>query len=429
MHRLAVLLAALSLPAAASAARCPNLVIVLDKSGSMLDGPDGRPAPRGQRRWDLAVAAVEEILKRYDGQLPIGLSLFASDAGCAAGKLEVPPEYDSAKKITDRIALVRDPDSATPTSETINSLRGEKVLRDPARGQYLLLITDGEPTCSFNEPQATVDALSAACKQMPPIHTFVVGFGALPASAADAMDKMAVAGCRPAMGRERKFYAAESLEALTNALDEIFRIIVPEGMSGCDDSCYSPEVGCPNPGEMCIRGECRANPCAGVSCGPGQYCYTNGVSPAMCVKACTMRCPAEKRCELGQCIKDPCGVACPAGQVCNPASRFCEPDPLCPADRPKREQCKRPSECQFGKCVDDPCQFITCPRDTRCVVWNGSCEYVGGPRPAADMGGTDITEQPSRGCSFGLGAAAQGSAAAVLVLALLFGRLARRRRR
>lgn len=422
---------ALSAAAPARAAKCPNLLIVLDKSGSMTDSPSGGSAPMGSRKWDLAVRAVKELLTRYDGQLPIGLSLFAGDGSCGAGKIDIAPDYDTAAAIKMRIDQAS-PDSATPTSETINNLRMQKVLQDPSRAQYLLLITDGEPICAANEPQATVDAIEAARKQSPSITTFVVGFGALPSSAANAMDRMADAGGKPVMGMARKFYQAESLEALNEALDDIFQVIIGEGVMGCDDTCYSPDVGCPTPGDLCIRAECRPNPCTGVDCGPGLYCYTDGVSPAECVKPCNKRCPSGQRCERGTCIPTTCPAPCIAGYVCDAESKRCVEDPLC-KDLPRRQQCKSPSQCQFGTCVDEPCQFIRCPPMTRCVPWNGSCEFVGGTTGADMAPGEVEPEEPTqkRGCSTtpGAGSGAWGGVdggaiggAALVLLALLLRR-------
>ena len=134
----------------AQAAKCPNLVIILDKSGSMTSSPSGGSAPPGGSKWDLAKAAIKSLLKTYDGQLPIGMALFASDSGCGAARLDVPPDYDTATKISTLIDS-RQPDSSTPTSEAINSISKEAVLHDPSRSQYILLLTDGEPNCASGE--------------------------------------------------------------------------------------------------------------------------------------------------------------------------------------------------------------------------------------------------------------------------------------
>lgn len=414
-----------------NAAKCPNLVIVLDRSGSMESAPDGGSAMPPNRKWDIAVAAVESIIKEYDGQLPMGLSMFASDGSCGGGILDVPPAYDSGKQILQEVHTAT-PNSATPTGDTVKNMAKEAILRDPSREQYLLLITDGDPNCSSGtEPDYTVKAIADAFKQTPSIKTFVVGFGALPTSASMAMDQMAEAGGQPLKNQPRKYYAAENGAALNAALRDIFRIVTggEDPAMFCDDTCYSN--GC-SPCTQCIRGECKQNPCSGVVCGPGRYCYSDGVQPGRCVAACTRRCPDGTRCEMGSCIKSDCPAPCIAGFVCNPASKRCEADPLCPDNVPRRQQCKAPSRCQAGTCVDDPCLIVKCPTGNRCVPWNGSCEYVGsGVITEEDMAAPDIDtgERDHRGgCNAASSAAAGGSSLfAGLGVLLAFGLLRRRR--
>lgn len=58
---------------AAQAGKCPNLVVLLDKSGSMTESPAGTTAPPGGSKWELAKVALKANLKTHDGQLPIGI--------------------------------------------------------------------------------------------------------------------------------------------------------------------------------------------------------------------------------------------------------------------------------------------------------------------------------------------------------------------
>lgn len=414
----------------ASAGKCPNLVIVLDKSGSMDSAPSGGSAPPGGSKWDLAVLALKELVDTYDGQLPIGLSLFAGDSGCGAGKLNIPPDYETGAKIKALIDATS-PDSATPTSETINSLRMEPVLRDASRSQYMLLLTDGEPSCASGEPDASVNAVKAAQMQSPSITTFVLGFGALPPSGATAMDRMSEAGGAPVMGMPKKYYTAEDLPTLKKQLEKIFAQVLGEGMGLCDDSCYASDIGCPTPGDQCIRGKCQTSPCTGVTCGPGLYCYTDGVSPGRCIAPCTKACKPGFRCEQGTCVASPCPSACIAGFVCNPALGRCEKDPLCPDNPPRREQCKTPSACQYGTCVDDPCKFVRCPVGSRCVPWNGSCEFAPGQLPPPDMGpdsGAEVDDQKRKASGCDIAGATAGRSFWLVSVMMLAGILLLRRR-
>ena len=40
----------------------------------------------------LVSGSSREVMEAWFGELPIGLSLFAADASCAAGKIEIPPD-------------------------------------------------------------------------------------------------------------------------------------------------------------------------------------------------------------------------------------------------------------------------------------------------------------------------------------------------
>jgi hypothetical protein len=369
----------------ARAGRCPNLVIVLDASESMGWAPDGSdPAPPGGSRWEISLKALKEVLDNYGGQLPIGLSVFASDGVCEGGKLLIAPGYETRDRIKQAIDQLK-PESSTPTSPTIENLRREAVLRDPSRPQYLLLLTDGEPNCTADEPSLTYEALRAARLQSPSIKTFVLGVGKLPAASALIMDKMAEAGGTALSGGAHAYYTAEDLASLKAALEKIMAVVTGEFSSACDDSCYAADLGCKAPGETCIRGRCRKNPCAGVPCDAGKYCYTDGVSPATCVAACQPACPRYTRCELGRCVESACPTACGAGLVCDNDTGRCEPDPLCPTDPSPPQRCHPPALCQRGECVDDPCRFISCPAGTRCVPFGGSCEWAP-PSGSTDLG-------------------------------------------
>lgn len=371
--------------------RCPNLVIVLDASESMGWAPDGTdPAPPGGSRWEISIKALKEVLDNYGGQMPIGLSVFASDGVCEGGKLVIAPAYDTRDKIKQVIDATK-PESSTPTSPTIENLRREAALRDPSRQQYLLLLTDGEPNCTMDEPSLTYEALRAARLQSPSIKTFVLGLGTLPAASTLIMDKMAEAGGTAVTGGAHAYYTAEDLPSLKAALAKILAVVTGEFSSACDDSCYAADIGCKAPGETCIRGSCRPNPCAGITCDAGQYCYTDGVSPARCVAACATACPRYTRCELGRCVESACPTACGAGLVCDNDTGRCAPDPLCPSNPSPLQKCHAPSLCQRGECVDDPCRFISCPAGTRCLPFSGSCEWAP-PSASMDMGASGKTE-------------------------------------
>ena len=439
-RRALVLLFSLSLflgiqlaPSAGAASPCPNLTLLLDTSGSMLENPAGPvgvmdPTP-SKRKCNVAIAALNKLVSEYDGVLPIGLSLFPSDGMCGSAKLNIPPALLTGQSI---ISLLNTsaptsfvPD--TPTSASISSLAGMAPLKDTGRGQFILLLTDGRPECANGSENVakTVAALKAAASATPPIKTFVVGFGMLDATSQAAMNQMADAGGVPTGDATYHYYQAGDAASLDAALSKILVTISGElGSAMCDDSCYA--VGCPNPGDKCIGRSCQKDPCAGVSCEAGQYCYTDGTSPGACVAVCPAACAIGTYCDRGQCVPAPCGAPCGPGKRCNEATKLCEADPQCATLTPK---CVGPRGCIAGKCVDDPCasSLITCPAGSACTPWKGSCQSDGSLLPPGDNpGGTVATS----GCACDMSRAPGESlwTAALAALGLL-AVLYRRRRR
>ncbi|MFO0576492.1 MAG: vWA domain-containing protein [Polyangia bacterium] len=409
----------------ALAAKCPNVHIVLDRSGSM----DTIVQGTGKTRMQVANDAVKAILTKYDGKFPIGLSRFPR-SGCDSEVIS-PPAYKSKAKI--EASLTPTTTGSTPSGTAMrDAITNIKELHDPERKQYIVLITDGGPGCGGapDTCPGTVTEIQKGTMQNPPISTFVVGFGGgLSSSEQQCLTQMADAGGKPDM-TPLKYYKADSADELNKALSSIVEVVIggEVGMSGpCDDTCYSN--GCPTPGDICVAGECNANPCTGVNCGPGQYCYTDGTSPGTCVKACTKSCPTGSRCLMGACAADPCVYACQAGLVCDANLKRCVKDPLC-GNMPADEQCKGTSQCRGGKCVDDPCRYVRCPANTRCVNWEGTCDVIPNPPPMVpDMGDSTVDTDDRRGGCSALPGAAGGASLGSALFAGLFFLAARRRRR
>lgn len=413
------------------AAPCPNLAIIVDRSGSMLDNVAGQPPMAGElSRWQIAKNAITTLVTQYDGKLPIGISYFPrASSSCGTSGFAVNPGYGTKQAILqslDNPQVTPVTTALTPTCGAIDAVAADAAMKDASRGQYILLVTDGAPRCqntvgctcdacnSLGAVYAAIESVRLANMQSPSIHTFVVGFGgSLGTTEKQNLNDMAKEGGEANPDPSYDYYPAETEAALATQLDRIIRSITGGGDAGpgsvlCDDSCYTN--GCPA-GKVCVQAACQANPCDGKTCGAGEYCYSDG-STATCVATCSTSCGAGSRCIRGECVADPCGTPCASGRKCDPATKQCQIDQACSS-----VTCKSAQSCQAGKCIDDPCLYTSCPQGFACVQFEGTC------LPTSDG-------SIARGCSCELQANHNHSQwAALAAPLLLWAMLLRRRRR
>lgn len=436
--RLSLSLALGGLLASASsgwAGKCPNLVILLDRSGSMLYNLSGdmtTNVPVAQQRWTIAKSGLTTIINQYDGKLPIGMAVFPTDNSCGTTNgVKVTPAYNTKDALLTALNGNAPASGArTPTCSAIDALRQNAAFQDASRQQYILLVTDGDPFCDLaticgggDLVAKTTTSITNARNQSPNVKTFVVGFGgALPQSLKNNLNAFAVAGGSPNPDAALDYYPADNEQTLVASLDSILRTVTSGGDAGgggsalCDDSCYSNA--CQNATDICAQGTCKANPCASLTCPAGQYCYTDG-SNASCVSTCVTPCDAGQRCILGECKADACGQPCSASAKCDPATAQCVTDSACTG-----MLCKNHQGCFNGACKDDPCYYITCPDSLECVPFEGTCQPVGGLPNNPGTGGTIST-----GCACDMNSTHSHHAALLVPSLLLLGWLAARRRR
>lgn len=222
----------------------PDVLIVLDRSSSMVQN--------GANRWAPSVQAVKALTTELNDAVSFGLMLFPApgamagvaqgildtlglgavntflpeDTGCAPGKVVVPMKVSNAQAIgqaLDRGApqgLAYTP-TATSLEAALAALRRQSCADCMERPTYVLLVTDGEPTCTSGQPmgtQADVDATNAAIDKLraADIKTYVVGYNTKASPAADAaMTSFAMHG-----GTER-YLAVENGAELNEELRRI----------------------------------------------------------------------------------------------------------------------------------------------------------------------------------------------------------------
>lgn len=183
----------------------PDMMIVLDRSGSMTEGG----------RWMPSVSALRRVTMELQSQIRFGLALFpdpaaggavrditeclnapdplaclnelaAPGAACAPGGIVVQTALDNAAAIGQALDMTL-PSGGTPTGETLQAVADAFAMPqvDPdaiTRPKYILLVTDGQPTCpngmgsrttqpDVDQSNAAIDALTALG-----VLTYVIGY-------------------------------------------------------------------------------------------------------------------------------------------------------------------------------------------------------------------------------------------------------------
>jgi len=207
----------------------PDLLIVLDKSGSMNEGPDNSMdcQPPCQTKWVQVTAAINNVVNSTQANVNWGLKFFANDNTCGVNDgVTVDMKANNAGPINDAIAMQM-PAGNTPTRAAMTTattyMRGVK----DANPKYILLATDGQPNCALVRGQVSrnttddaaaiqsvADALAAG------FPTFVVGISTARV-AAQTLSSMATAGGVPRAGGGPTYYEVTSTQDLEDALKTI----------------------------------------------------------------------------------------------------------------------------------------------------------------------------------------------------------------
>jgi len=193
----------------------PNVLIVLDRSSSMNDNISGGT------KWAIAKKAITDLLASQAGKIRFGFALYpgtneacSSGGDCQAGKVFVDPGDSTAAQINTVMSAAHTCSFGTPTAEMLTALLAYQGLKDPARPNYILLVTDGQSTCK--DPVPVVTSLRG---QVPEVKTFAVGFG----SSVDAteLNNVAQKGGTAIAGGPPYYYVASDAASLSGAFATI----------------------------------------------------------------------------------------------------------------------------------------------------------------------------------------------------------------
>jgi hypothetical protein len=154
----------------------------------------GGTMPSTLDRWTPAVGAIKSLTAMFESKVNFGLTVFpgpqegsGEQDDCSTGTQRVPLGLMSAGAIATELDMTS-PVGRTPTGPTLDmvaqQIEAKKGSPDTQlQPQYVLLVTDGAPTCpgqlSANNPQAhqaTITAIDKLAKMG--VKTYVIGYDA-----------------------------------------------------------------------------------------------------------------------------------------------------------------------------------------------------------------------------------------------------------
>jgi hypothetical protein len=214
----------------------PNILMVVDESGSMRETFPGTT----QVKWDSLKSAATSLLNNYSGMASWGLSIFPHPSNepyrvmhCDAGQIDVPLAVGAEQSILAAMSSLGTPTGRpqgdTPTAPTLMAL--QPSFTDTAHNNYVVLMTDGMPTCPDAQGKIpdVATAIAALYAGTPSVRTFLVAIGREfqwddPMTWQTRLDGWAVAGHTQRMtgkASDPLFYQADNVTDLDAAFADI----------------------------------------------------------------------------------------------------------------------------------------------------------------------------------------------------------------
>ena len=234
----------------------PNIMLVLDKSGSMVNNSWDHDAMGGTpdiTRWDSLYQVVEFVTSTFDAQINFGATLFPAvnatatynAAACVVGgspDIDVAPMNSAAILAGIPAAGETDIFGGTPATAGVIVGRDHLLEQDAANPRALILVTDGAANCAL-EAMTNTQRFEEYDEQLPivvgsawdddSIPVYVVGIDVVDefsdaapdgypnnTNTYDALNEVAVAGGQPLPGNEQFYQTTNQLE-LQDALEQI----------------------------------------------------------------------------------------------------------------------------------------------------------------------------------------------------------------
>ena len=249
----------------------PDLLLVFDKSGSMQEDPmTGNPcmpnvATCPTSKWTQATTAVNMAVANTQTAIRWGLKLFSNPGGgnnntCAVSTgVQVPIGLNTANAIQMNLAGTG-PAGSTPTTLAVNRGGDYLATLTTPNPRFIVLVTDGQPTCLGGNGNGADDAnaiAAVATQAQRGYGTFVIGVANLGNSPADAtLTMMSTNGMHPRAGTPN-YYLVNNGAELVTALTAIGAQV-----SSCT---YTLATAPPSPGNVRVEGDGVAIPANDVN--------------------------------------------------------------------------------------------------------------------------------------------------------------------
>jgi hypothetical protein len=215
-----------------------DILLVLDRSASMENDPSGGDS--SPSKWEIVVPALQQAITATNAAVSWGIKVFPEGdkkGACSAASFPtnilVPIAASNATTVNNAIAATTDKGDGTPTGDAINKAVEYLGTVQNNHVKYLLLATDGDPSCPSGDAADTFALQAVTAAATAGYHTFVVGV-ASNASKIKALNQLAIAGLEPHVDPDPtapQFYLASTQAELVATL---------KGITGAAATCLFP---------------------------------------------------------------------------------------------------------------------------------------------------------------------------------------------
>ena len=219
----------------------PDILIVLDRSGSMNDDINNRPCAGGTgcgptSKWALMIPAITRVVGDTEAEVNWGLMMFPQDITPVCTVSTTPAvgiRANNAGALAAAIATASMPNGGvvsygqTPTRNAENAAATYLSTLTNISPRYILLATDGLPTCPATGDSGTEDSAGATASvqaaRASGFQTFVVGIATAGGNSDGTLSNMANAGGLPRAGTP-SYYPVSSADDLADAIRTLVRV-------------------------------------------------------------------------------------------------------------------------------------------------------------------------------------------------------------